>query len=71
MPSPVFFALVEKITGWRYSGFLVHSNVKAETKAEAERVGQYMIRPVLPLERLSFEEECTKIRCFVLHVAAR
>jgi len=50
-------ALVEKITGWRHSGISAHSKVKAETKAEAERAGQYMIRPVLSLERLSFEEE--------------
>jgi hypothetical protein len=28
--------------------------VRAKTKAEAERVGQYMIRPLLSLERLSF-----------------
>jgi len=31
--------------------------VKAKTKTEAERVGKYMIRPVLSLERLSFEKE--------------
>lgn len=37
-------AVVEKISGWRHSGFSVHSKVKAETREEAERVGKYMIR---------------------------
>jgi len=50
-------ALVEKIAGWRHSGFNVHSRVRAQTKKEAERVGKYMIRPLLSLERLSFEEK--------------
>ena len=50
-------ALVEKIAGWRHSGFSVHSKVKASTSEEAERVGKYMIRPLLSLERLSFSEK--------------
>src|SRR4030067_1973015 len=50
-------ALVEKIAGWRHSGFSVHSKVKASTKEEAERVGKYMIRPLLSLERVSFSEK--------------
>jgi hypothetical protein len=54
-------ALVEKISGWRHSGFSVHSKVKASTKKEAERVGKYMIRPLLSLERLSFSEKEAKI----------
>jgi ribosomal protein S27E len=54
-------ALVEKIAGWRHSGFSVHSKVKAKTKQEAERVGKYMIRPLLSLERLSFDEKEGKI----------
>jgi hypothetical protein len=49
-------ALVEKIMGWRHSGFSVHSKVKASTREEAERVGKYMIRPLLSLKRLSFSE---------------
>jgi len=52
---------VEKIAGWRHSGFSVHSKVKAETKQEAEKVGKYMIRPLLSLERLSFEEKEGKV----------
>jgi hypothetical protein len=50
-------ALVEKIMGWRNSGFSVHSKVRTETKQEAERVGKYMIRPLLSLERLFFDEK--------------
>ena len=54
-------ALVEKIASWRHSGFSVHSKVRARTKKEAERVGKYMIRPLLSLERLSFDEKEGKV----------
>ena len=54
-------ALVEKIAGWRHSGFNVHSRVRAQTKMEAERVGKYMIRPLLSLQRLSFQEKQGKV----------
>ena len=54
-------ALVEKIMGWRHSGFSVYSKVKARTREEAKRVGKYMIRPLLPLERLSLDERKAKI----------
>ena len=46
--------LVRRISGWRHSGFSVHSKVRAETKKEAERVGKYMTRPVLSLDKLFF-----------------
>jgi hypothetical protein len=54
-------ALVEKISGWRHSGFSVHSKVRVKTGKEAERVGKYMIRPLLSLERLSFDEKEGKV----------
>ena len=54
-------ALVEKIAGWCHSGFNVHSRVRAQTKKEAERVGKYIIRPLLALERLSFLEREGKV----------
>jgi hypothetical protein len=38
--------LVRKILHWRHTGFNVHSQVRAQTKSEAERVGKYMIRPL-------------------------
>jgi hypothetical protein len=52
---------LEKIAGWRHSGFNVHSRVRAQTKKEAERVGKYMVRPILSLERLSFQEKEAKV----------
>jgi hypothetical protein len=46
----------ERILAWRHTGFNVHSRVRARTKTEAERIGKYMVRPVLALDRLSFLE---------------
>ena len=54
-------ALVDKIAGWRHSGFSVHSKVRALTRKEAERVGKYMIRPLLSLQRLSLDEREAKV----------
>jgi len=48
--------LVQKILRWRHTGFNVHSQVRAQTRREAERVGKYMIRPLLSLKRLFFDE---------------
>ena len=47
---------VKRILSWRHSGFNVHSKVRAESKEEAERIGKYMIWPVLSLRRLSLDE---------------
>jgi hypothetical protein len=46
----------ERLLSWRHTGFHVHSRVRAKTNTEAERVGKYMIRPLLSLERLSLDE---------------
>jgi len=51
----------ERILSWPHSGFNVHSLVRAKTKLEAERVGKYMLRPVLALERLTFLEPEGKV----------
>jgi hypothetical protein len=51
----------ERILSWPHSGFNVHSLVRAKTKPEAERIGKYMIRPVLSLERLSLLEPEAKV----------
>jgi ribosomal protein S27E len=48
--------LIQKILRWQHTGFHVHSQVRAISKQEAERVGKYMIRPILSLKRLSFDE---------------
>jgi hypothetical protein len=39
-----------------HTGFSIYSRVRSKTKSEAERVGKYMIRPVLFLDRLSLDE---------------
>jgi ribosomal protein S27E len=54
--------LVRKIHNWRHTGFNVHSQVRAQTKRDAERVGKYMIRPLLSLKRLFFDETAGKVR---------
>jgi hypothetical protein len=48
--------LIQKILRWRHTGFHVHSQVRAANKQETERIGKYMIRPILSLKRLSFDE---------------
>ncbi|MGB2843398.1 MAG: transposase, partial [Candidatus Aminicenantaceae bacterium] len=53
--------LVEKILRWRHTGFNVHSKVRATSMREAERVGKYMIRPLLSLKRLFFDETAGKV----------
>ncbi len=49
-------SLVQKVLRWRHTGFNVHSRVRTKTQEEAERVGKYIIRPILSLNRLSFDE---------------
>ena len=44
----------ERILSWRHTGFNVHSRVRAKTNPEVERVGKYMIRPVLAPGALDF-----------------
>jgi hypothetical protein len=46
----------ERLLSWRHTGFNVHSLVRTKTKPEAELVGEYMIRPLSPLEWLTFLE---------------
>jgi hypothetical protein len=47
----------ERLFAWRHTGFNVHSRVRAKTNRETERVGKYMRRPLLSLERLSLDEK--------------
>jgi len=54
-------SLVQKILRWHHTGFNVHSQVRAQAKREAERVGKYMIRPLLSLKRLFFDEKGGKV----------
>jgi len=55
-------SLVQKILRWHHTGFNVHSKVRAASKREAERVGKYMIRPLLSLKKLFFDETAGKVR---------
>lgn len=45
-------------------GFSVHSRVRAKTQDEAERVGKYMVRPLLSLKRLSLDEKIGQV-CYL------
>jgi hypothetical protein len=45
---------VQKILRWRHTGFNVHSQVRTQTKKEAERVGKYIDRIIAHL-KLTFE----------------
>ncbi len=42
----------ERLLSWRHTGVNVHRRVRAKTKTETERVGKYMIRPLLSMERI-------------------
>jgi len=46
---------------WASSILNVHSRVRARTKHEAERVGKYMVRPMVALERLLFLDRKGKV----------
>jgi hypothetical protein len=51
----------DRLLSWRHTGFNVHSRVRARTKREAERVGKYLVRPLLSLERLSLDERESRV----------
>ena len=51
----------ERLLSWRHTGFNVHSRVRAKTRREAERVGKYMIRPLLSLGRLSLDKKRAQV----------
>ncbi len=48
---------VDAMMQWPHSGFSVHGAVRVETRNEAARLGRYMIRCPLVLERLKRDEE--------------
>ena len=48
--------IVDNLLSWRHSGFSVHGDVKAHDRDSAARLGRYMIRCPLVLERLSLDE---------------
>jgi hypothetical protein len=48
---------VDAMLQWQHSGFSVHGSVRVETRYEAARLGRYMIRCPLVLDRLKWDEE--------------
>jgi hypothetical protein len=48
---------VDAMLQWPHSGFSVHGAVRVETRDEAARLGRYMIRCPIVLERLKWDEE--------------
>lgn len=57
LPSPEW---AKSLLSWRYTDFNVQRRVRAKTKSEPSGVGNYMIRPLLELERLSLRSPKAK-----------
>ncbi len=53
--------IVENLLSWRHSGFSAHGEVKAYDRDTAARLGRYMIRCPLVLERLSLDEDTGEV----------
>ena len=53
--------IVDNLLSWRHSGFSVHGDVKAHDRDSAARLGRYMIRCPLVLERLSLDQDSGEI----------
>ena len=48
--------IVDNLLSWHHSGFSVHGDVRAHDRDSAARLGRYMIRCPLVLERLALDE---------------
>jgi len=53
--------VVESLLSWRHSGFSVHAAVRVEERQEAARLGRYMVRCPLVLERLAWDEATAEV----------
>ncbi len=53
--------IVENLLSWRHSGFSVHGEAKAPDRDGAARLGRYMIRCPLVLERLSLDQDTGEV----------
>ena len=49
--------VVESLLSWRHSGFSVHAGVRVEEKAAAARLGRYMARCPIVLDRLEWDAD--------------
>jgi hypothetical protein len=52
---------VNNMLSWKHSGFSADASVRVETIADAVRIGRYMIRCPLVLERLSWDAERAQV----------
>ena len=48
---------VNNMLSWNHSGFSAHASVRVETIGDAARIGRYMIRSPLVLERVKWDAE--------------
>ncbi len=53
--------IVENLLSWPHTGFSVHGDVKARDRDSAARLGRYMIRCPLVLERLSLDQDTGEV----------
>ncbi|MGB6850023.1 MAG: hypothetical protein WBG05_17640 [Thermoanaerobaculia bacterium] len=52
---------VRNLLAWRHSGFSVHGAVRVKDRQGAARLGRYMIRCPLALNRLSWNEDTAQV----------
>ncbi len=53
--------VVDNLLSWRHSGFSVHGEVRVADRGAAGRLGRYMIRCPVVLERLSLDEDTGEV----------
>jgi hypothetical protein len=53
--------VVAKLLSWRHSGFSVHGDVKVPGREAAARLGRYMIRCPVVVERMSLDEDTGEV----------
>ena len=56
-------AIVDNLLSWRHSGFSAHGTVRVEDRQGAVRLGRYMIRCPIVLERLVWDEASGEVIC--------
>jgi hypothetical protein len=55
--------VVDNLLSWRHSGFSAHGAVRVEDRQGAVRLGRYMIRCPIVLERLVWDEASGEVLC--------
>jgi hypothetical protein len=53
--------VVDNLLSWKHSGFSVHADVKVPDREAAARLGRYMIRCPVVLERMSLDEDTGEV----------